>query len=46
MKDISPNLSALRKEVIHTVLKGYLSYAVRCFSKNPGNTSAEICEKQ
>jgi hypothetical protein len=25
----------------------YLSYAVRCFfPTNPGNTSAEICEKQ
>jgi hypothetical protein len=38
---------ALRKDVIHTVL--YIVYAMELdvFSqKNPGNTSAEICEKQ
>ncbi len=32
---------------IHTVLSvRSLFYAVRCLSKNPGNTSEEICERQ
>jgi hypothetical protein len=42
----SPNLLALRKELLNTVL--YIIYSMRfdVFSKNPGNTSAEIYEKQ
>ncbi len=43
----SPNLSAFRKEVIHTVL--YVVYFLQFnvfFPKNPETTCAEICEKQ